>query len=47
MYSKMDQTKDDLKSAKPVSEEAGMIVAETIAIDAAIERSVLRKLDFL
>ncbi|PLB43327.1 allantoate permease [Aspergillus steynii IBT 23096] len=40
--------KDDLKSPPPVlSEEAGVIVAESIAVDVAIERSVVRKLDFL
>lgn len=44
----MNSPKDDLKAAPPVvSEEAGVIVAESIAIDPAVERSVVRKLDFL
>ncbi|GAT21808.1 allantoate permease [Aspergillus luchuensis] len=41
----MDTQKDDYKS-HAVAEEAGVVVGDSIPIDAAAERSVVRKLDF-
>lgn len=41
----MDMQKDDYKS-HAVAEEAGVVVGDSIPIDAAAERSVVRKLDF-
>ena len=41
----MDTRKDDYKS-HAVAEEAGVVVGDSVPIDAAAERSVVRKLDF-
>ena len=38
--------KDTCKAPPVVAEEAGVVIGDSFPIDAAAERSVLRKLDF-